>query len=338
MKCRIRTCVPEARLSQAIAAAALFALMCAPYAGHALQYNETYDLYFINIEDPEDPSDDDGLRFGGNLNKFLYYDKDLTRFTFTDDLHVADGITASGTLITEGRNTFNGVAVFNEDASTTSHVRMESQAEENMFFMDATNNRIGIGTSEPEATLDIIGAISGASLYSFGLSDCSNGTTDKLLWNANTGTFSCGSDQSGGTGGGTASYISVTTESTSTASSAEIDIFQSSSYSALTTTTNASSGITYTPADGRFTLDNDGVYRITLNAVINGGTLTNVIMKLNGTSFFTHDVYIHTSVDPVTRGFTVIKSLTAGDYLEFAVDGGSLTMIDGTTVSINSIE
>lgn len=45
------------------------------------------------------------------------------------------------------------------------------------------------------------GVASGVSLQGFGLTDCSNGTTDKLLWDATTGTFSCGTDQSGGGGG-----------------------------------------------------------------------------------------------------------------------------------------
>ncbi|MDA0376113.1 MAG: tail fiber domain-containing protein, partial [bacterium] len=66
--------------------------------------------------------------------------------------------------------------------------------------------------------LEVIGTISGATihaqdhlstsgslavesgLYGAGLSDCDTGSTDKLLWNADDGTFSCGTDQSGGGG------------------------------------------------------------------------------------------------------------------------------------------
>lgn len=328
-----------ARLSQAVLTSAACMLMCLPLASHALQYNETYDIFFMNIEDPEDASDDDGLRFGGNLNKFLYYDKDQTRFTFTDDLHVTDGITASGTLVTDGRNTFNGVSVFNESGLSDSHVRMESGNEVNMFFLDATNDRIGIGTSTPDATLDVLGALSGVSIYSFGLSDCDNAASDKLLWDASTGTFSCGTDQSGGGGGGSTSYISVTTQSNSTASSAEYDVFQSSSYSALSTVTNASSGITYTSADGRFTVDADGVYSIGATFIMNGSSsnLVNVIVKVNGSPVYSHDVYVHSSVDPVTRSVRLLYTLAANDYVEYFVDSvssNSISTYDGTTANI----
>lgn len=46
-------------------------LLSAPFTTHALQYDTTYDVFFMNIDDPEDPNDNDGLRFGGTLNKFL---------------------------------------------------------------------------------------------------------------------------------------------------------------------------------------------------------------------------------------------------------------------------
>ena len=58
--------------------------------------------------------------------------------------------------------------------------------------------------------LRVRGILSGVTLYatkSFsgaGLTSCSNATTSKLLWNATTGRFSCGTDQTGSSGG--ASY------------------------------------------------------------------------------------------------------------------------------------
>jgi hypothetical protein len=51
--------------------------------------------------------------------------------------------------------------------------------------------------------VEVQGILSGVTLYatqSFsgaGLSDCDNGTTSKLLWDATTGRFSCGTDQTG---------------------------------------------------------------------------------------------------------------------------------------------
>ncbi|MEK9694760.1 MAG: hypothetical protein VW270_03290, partial [Candidatus Poseidoniales archaeon] len=62
----------------------------------------------------------------------------------TDDL-----IEVTGSL------SVTGPAVFNEAGSTTGDFRIESNAAENMFFVSAQNNRIGIGTDQPIHTLDI---------------------------------------------------------------------------------------------------------------------------------------------------------------------------------------
>lgn len=74
---------------------------------------------------------------------------------------------------------------------------------------------LGIGTTAVDAglKLEVVGTVSGATinanvlltgstLQGFGLYDCSNTTTSKLLYNAGTKKFSCASDQTGGGGGG----------------------------------------------------------------------------------------------------------------------------------------
>ncbi len=88
----------------------------------------------------------------------------------------------------------------------------------NQFIINSVNigdtliptMNVGIGYSEgsvPKAKLDVLGTVSGITVYatrSFsgaGLSDCDNGTTSKLLWDATTGRFSCGTDQTGAAGG-----------------------------------------------------------------------------------------------------------------------------------------
>ncbi len=74
------------------------------------------------------------------------------------------------------------------------------------FFADTALNMVGIGTLTPETRLEVAGTMSGNALYvtrslsGAGLSNCDNGTNDKLLWSVATGRFSCGSDQ-GGAGG-----------------------------------------------------------------------------------------------------------------------------------------
>ena len=54
-----------------------------------------------------------------------------------------------------GTVSVNGAAAFNEAGSNTGDFRVESNASENMFFVDASSNRIGIGTASPVFTIDV---------------------------------------------------------------------------------------------------------------------------------------------------------------------------------------
>lgn len=53
---------------------------------------------------------------------------------------------------------YNGSAVFNEQ-SNDADFRIESDGNANMFFMDASTNRVGIGTAAPTYTFDVTGSI-----------------------------------------------------------------------------------------------------------------------------------------------------------------------------------
>ena len=100
---------------------------------------------------------------------------------------------SSGTLITESGATLDG---------GTLHVA-------------AGPNRVGIGTTSPKAALEVLGTISGSNVFyggsasgkhlyaastfgGAGLADC-DGSTSKLLWDATTKQFSCGTVTNGGT-------------------------------------------------------------------------------------------------------------------------------------------
>lgn len=140
-------------------------------------------------------------------------------------------------------------------------------------------------------------------------------------------------------------YVSVTTIEDSTASAAEFDIFADANYpGTLDYTANVTErGITFTQTNGRFTVDNAGVFVITLTSIMNISSTSTVamIIKVNGLSVYTHQVNIHSSVDPVERSVQIIKALSASDYVTFHVDSlaaGTVTVQDGTSANIHRIE
>ena len=64
------------------------------------------------------------------------------------------GDTSDDTTEITGSVFVNGGAVFNEDAADADF-RVESNTVENMLFVDASTNRIGIGRNDPKVTFDI---------------------------------------------------------------------------------------------------------------------------------------------------------------------------------------
>jgi hypothetical protein len=82
-------------------------------------------------------------------------------------LHAETAITASGTLSIEGNSffqnpaTFFNTAIFNENGGAI-NFRIEGDNEQNLFFADGMNDRIGIKTSSPDTALDVTGTISGS--------------------------------------------------------------------------------------------------------------------------------------------------------------------------------
>ncbi|MDP6908525.1 MAG: hypothetical protein QF371_03415, partial [Flavobacteriales bacterium] len=95
---------------------------------------------------------------------------------FANDLYLRDGAATSGDYLVRifdssddgiidiyennSRNIRlhgNGTTVFNEQSQNNMDFRIESGANTNMFFMDASTNRIGIGTGTPGGTFEIEG-------------------------------------------------------------------------------------------------------------------------------------------------------------------------------------
>lgn len=90
----------------------------------------------------------------------------LNSIALTERMRIAqDGaITMGGTLGVTGATTLsapltvNSSAVFNE-GSTDSDFRVESDGNVNMVFVDASTDRVGIGTASPTKTLDVNGTL-----------------------------------------------------------------------------------------------------------------------------------------------------------------------------------
>lgn len=64
----------------------------------------------------------------------------------------------TGTFGGTGQSTFNSGAIINEDAGD-SDTRIEGDGEENVFYVDASTNRIGVGTATPAVSMDVAGTI-----------------------------------------------------------------------------------------------------------------------------------------------------------------------------------
>ena len=77
----------------------------------------------------------------------FYYDDSLKLATVTG------GIDITGTVVCDGGN-FDGAATFN-DSGAAVDFRIEGDTEQNLFFVDGSADKIGIGTNSPQAQLDL---------------------------------------------------------------------------------------------------------------------------------------------------------------------------------------
>ncbi len=87
----------------------------------------------------------------------------ITGTHVTDDTF--DFVDFEDTLDMDANTSINSagfVLVLNEDGNAAGDVRIEGDSNGNLFFLDASADRIGIGTSAPDTTLDVVGTISGS--------------------------------------------------------------------------------------------------------------------------------------------------------------------------------
>lgn len=141
-----------------------------------------------------------------------------------------------------------------------------------------------------------------------------------------------------------ADYCSVTTTANSTAATTTRDVFDQDTYSAYTSDANVTAkGVTYTSTDGKFTIDNAGIWVITcsVNVMINSTDEVDLEVQVNGSPFYNHDTMIHSSTDPTTLTHSFVKSLAASDYINVlcgSTDGvDSCTFYGGCTFTMHKI-
>jgi hypothetical protein len=125
-------------------------------------------------------------------------------------------------------------------------------------------------------------------------------------------------------------YYSVMPNSLSNASAAEFDIWDEDNYSALSAFDIAGPiGITYTPADGKFTVTNAGLYAIHCHITAYAAataTAYQVSVDKNGVTQHNHSGYaMVTSINPTS--FTTMLQLAAGDYINILVDSTTANTI-----------
>ncbi len=123
----------------------------------------------FQVIDDDDTTADIVLRFGDTINKSLTYERTAGQFRFDDDLEILG--TASGTTI--HANTLL--------RSSGSLVTESGAYIDGTLVVQAGNNRVGIGTASPDTPLDVVGTVSGSSVFTYDLVNSRSATSGSVL-------------------------------------------------------------------------------------------------------------------------------------------------------------
>ena len=121
----------------------------------------TMGTYTLNFKPAGGSGTTDGLIAG---SKHLLYTDGTNMFDVLDD---AGNITANGTLDVAGNVSLDGGTFIYNTTEADLDARFAGNNETNLLYLDAGNDRIGIGTNSPSKELHVVGGIKATSTIDF---------------------------------------------------------------------------------------------------------------------------------------------------------------------------
>ena len=167
--------------------------------------------------DSSSPADDDvlgaitfeGDDSGGNVNTYAMIQTKASDVTNgSEDGMLQFIVDKDGTLIS-GLNVGSSEAVFNEDSAAV-NLRVESNGDANMLFVDGTNDRVGIARNDPAVTFDVTGTGRFSAGVLFGTDTAAVNTLDDYEEGTFTPSFNFASaNASAGSTVGNGRYVKI---------------------------------------------------------------------------------------------------------------------------------
>jgi|GEM_PF-1902381 len=333
----------------------------------------------FQVIDDTDSTADLYLQFGGTLNKRLTYDRTIGTFIFNDDLEVAgsisgvtihaqDALTSSGQLIVEINNTEQAGILVDVNAETKDsngdtlnpHIFFgyNNTFDTNLFRQKAdtlyTDDSLWIGETASGARVHAQDSLSTSgslvvenSISGAGLSDCDDATNSKLLWDASTGTFSCGADTN------TDTHFTGTGSLQDFFDNRYVEVGGDTMTGALTISTGSSQpALTLSGSNVASRLYDDGYSEWSRSASGNVLTLKNQIEYQSSATYATEfdgNDYISASSSAMTQIFTIaawiktsvsryptIIACAGGGCPQIRLSGGKLQLLKAQTANIGA--
>ena len=136
--------------------------------------------------------------------------------------------------------------------------------------------------------------------------------------------------------------FTITNDSNAMATdSGDKDIFDEDNYSSYAFTNHVTAtNITYTQADGKFTIVEDGHYLVLLTVGLDSTSNGTPTLKLNknGSTYYDAAIDLRANSDPRSQPLCLVMPLVKDDYLNFLVNNAGADFDDGSSVSIFKID